>query len=139
MTGYMLFIILLVVVMILTVFSLWLLAHCSDVAKRRIYEDTMTVLMGCGLDWLVSIFTCSFCIGGGVGYITSILNLLTPVFENEGVPHHLMTMSNNQLIKSMVWLVCIFPLCPPKQMNSLRHIHLLGCLPILFFVDMNCH
>ncbi|RNF13241.1 putative transmembrane amino acid transporter [Trypanosoma conorhini] len=134
MTGYILSIILLVVVSILTVFSLWLLAHCSDNARKRTYEDTMKVLMGRGPDWLVSIFMCGFCIGGGVGYIISIGNLLTPVFENEGVPHFLTTKPGNRLITSMVWLVLILPLCLPKQIDSLRHTSLLGCLCILFFV-----
>ncbi|KAF8285880.1 putative transmembrane amino acid transporter [Trypanosoma cruzi] len=134
MTGYILSIILLVVVVILTVFSLWLLARSADISGKRTYEDVMKVLMGRFPACMVAVLMCGFCIGGGVGYIISIGNLLTPVFANPGVPYFLTTKPGNRLITSMIWLVFILPLCLPKQIDSLRHTSLIGCICILFFV-----
>ncbi|ORC89220.1 putative transmembrane amino acid transporter [Trypanosoma theileri] len=134
MTGYILSIMLLVIVTILTIFSLWLLARAAEVSGKRTYEDVIRTLMGRGPDWLLAFFMCGFCVGGGVGYIISIGNLLTPVFDDPSVPEFLRTKTGNRLITSMIWLVFILPLCLPKQIDSLRHTSMLGVTFIFFFV-----
>ncbi|KAH9593354.1 hypothetical protein LSM04_001265 [Trypanosoma melophagium] len=134
MTGYILSIILLVVVTMLTIFSLWLLARAADVSVKRTYEYVICTLMGRGPDWMLAFFMCGFRVGGVVGYVISIGNLLKPVFDDPSVPEFLRTKPGNRLITSMIWLVFILPLCLPKQIESLRHTSVLGCTCIFFFV-----
>jgi amino acid permease len=126
--------IVLVVVTILTIFSLWLLARCAAVTKVRTYEDVTRALLGKGPDYAAAIFMLGFCLGGGVSYIISIGDLLTPIFDDPSVPHFLRTKPGNRLITSMIWLVCILPLCLPKNIDALRHVSIIGVTMVIFFV-----
>ncbi|KPI84283.1 amino acid transporter putative (AAT19) [Leptomonas seymouri] len=126
--------IVLVVVTVLTIFSLWLLARCATITKVRTYEDVARALLGKGPDYVAAIFMLGFCLGGGVSYIISIGDLLTPIFDDPSVPSFLQTKPGNRLITSMVWLVFILPLCLPKNIDALRHISIIGVIMVLFFV-----
>lgn len=134
MSGFATSIILLVLATIFTVFSLWILALCADVSKKRTYEDVIKTIMGRGYDWMAAFCMCVFCMGGGIGYIISIGNILTPVLDQPDVPPFLRSKYGNMLITSLLWLVFILPLCLPKRIDSLRHTSMIGCTFIIYFV-----
>ncbi|KPA74217.1 amino acid transporter putative (AAT19) [Leptomonas pyrrhocoris] len=126
--------IVLVVVVVLTIFSLWLLARCAAITKVRTYEDVTRALLGKGPDYAAAVFMLGFCVGGAVSYIISIGDLLTPIFDNPNVPAFLRTKPGNRLITSMIWLVFILPLCLPKNIDALRHVSIVGVTMVCFFV-----
>ncbi|AIN95809.1 amino acid transporter, putative [Leishmania panamensis] len=124
----------LIVVTVLTIYSMWLLARCADATRVRTYEDVARLLLGRGADYAAAIFMLGFCLGGAVSYIISIGDLLTPIFDDPSVPEFLRKKNGNRLITSMVWLVCILPLCLPKNIDTLRHSSIIGVIMVVFFV-----
>lgn len=134
MMGLVTAIIVLVVITALTIVSLWLLARCAQITGCRTYESAARAIFGKGPDYLVAVFMCLQCLGGGVSYIITLGDLLTPIFDESSVPSFLRTKSGKRLITSMIWLVCILPLCLPKRIDSLRHSSLIGVTMVIFFV-----
>lgn len=132
--GFVTGLIVLVVVDILTIFSLWLLALCAQKTQVRTYEEVVRIILGKGFDYLLAVFLLLSCLGGGVSYIISIGNLLTPIFDDPSVPKFLQSKSGNRLITSMIWLVFILPLCLPKHIDALRHVSVVGVTMVIFFV-----
>ncbi|CAG9569065.1 putative amino acid transporter [Leishmania major strain Friedlin] len=132
--GFVTALLVLILVTVLTVFSLWLLARCSDAAKVRTYEDVARVLLGRGADYVAAIFMFGFCLGGAVSYIVSIGDLLTPMFDDPSVPEFLRTKIGNSVITSAVWFVVILPMCLPKNIDSLRHTSIISVSMVVFFV-----
>ncbi|CAC9449963.1 putative amino acid transporter [Leishmania infantum JPCM5] len=132
--GFVTALLVLIVVTVLTIFSLWLLARCSDASKVRTYEDVARVLLGRGADYAAAVFMLGFCLGGAVSYIISIGDLLTPIFDDPSVPELLRTKIGNSIITSAVWLVVILPLCLPKNIDSLRHTSIISVTMVVFFV-----
>ncbi|GET86128.1 transmembrane amino acid transporter, putative [Leishmania tarentolae] len=132
--GFVTALLVLIFVTLLTVFSLWLLARCSDAAKVRTYEDVARVLLGRGADYAAAVFMLGFCLGGAVSYVISIGDLLTPIFDDPSVPELLRRKTGNRLITSLIWLVVILPLCLPKNIDSLRHTSIISVTMVVFFV-----
>lgn len=129
----------LMVVTVLTIFSLWLLARCADATGLRTYSDICRALLGRWPAYAAAIFMLGFCIGGGVSYIISIGDLLTPIFDDDAVPAVLRTKWGNRLITILIWLLCILPLCLPKNIDSLRHTSIIGVTMVVFFIACVIH
>lgn len=117
-----------------SIFSLWLLAHAADLTGMRTYEDCMTVLTTKGTGYFVACCMIGFTIGGGCSYIITMGNLLTPIFDDDSVPHFLRTTVGNRVIVTCLFLVFILPMCLPKHIDSLRHTSAIGVMAVIFFV-----
>lgn len=124
----------LIVVVFLTIFSLWLMAKAADYSGMRTYADIAHVILGRWPSVAITFFLIVFCLGTDVSYIISIGDLLTPMFDSPDIPAFLRTKSGNRLIVSMIWLVGIFPLCLLRSIDSLRHVSTLAVLMVCFFV-----
>lgn len=125
--------IVLLIVVVLSIFALWLLARAADTTGDRTYEDCITHLMGKGAGYGVAVCMIGFTVGGGCSYIITLGNLLTPVFDDDSIPHFLRTTVGNRLIVALIFLVLILPMCLPKKIDSLRHTSAIGVTAVIFF------
>ncbi|CAD2216118.1 amino acid permease [Angomonas deanei] len=77
-----------------------------------------------------------FCWGTCVGYVGSVQDLLDPLLNDKKYPAvpFLRTVTGHRLITALVWLVGMFTLSLPKQINTLRYASVVGVTFIIFFV-----
>lgn len=131
--------ILLFFVYLCTVYSIRLLAVAKDKTGLRSYEEMAKGLLGVGWDHITAFLMFLFCWGTCIGYVISVEDLLTPILEireaENGVePGFWHTRTALTLITSLVWLVGMFTLSLPKEINSLRYASTVGVTMICFFV-----
>ncbi|EPY22725.1 transmembrane amino acid transporter [Strigomonas culicis] len=131
--GMAMALIILIIIVFFTIFSLYVMARCSDVTGMRTYPDIAKSILGYWPSVVISAFLVLYCLGIDVSYMISIGNLFTPIFDDPSVPAYLRTKSGNRLITAMVWLVLIFPICLLKSVDSLRHVSTLAVVMVMFF------
>lgn len=125
----------LAVVTSLTVYSIRQLAFASDRTGLTSFEALASGLFGRVGGYISAALMILLCFGGAVGYIMAVMNIFTVLLNNSSsTPDYLRTDSGCRLIVAMVWLVCMFPLVLPKQVNSLRYVSAVGVTFIVFFV-----
>jgi len=126
--------VLLVVVCILTIYSIRLLGVVKDKTGLRSYEEMARGLLGRGWDYLTAFLMFIFCWGVCVGYVISIGDLLQPMLDDSNAPAFLLTDTGRRVLVSMIWLVGMFTLSLPKEINSLRYVSTIAVTFIVFFV-----
>lgn len=124
----------LIVVTLLTVFSISLIIIAAERTGQHSYEALARTLFGRGGDILVAILMWLLCFGGAVGYMIAVGDIFERILSHSTVPAYLQTSSGRRCIVSAVWLVFMLPLALPKQVNSLRYASALGVCFILLFV-----
>lgn len=133
-SGLVVSIILLVVVCTCTIYSIHLLAVAKDKSGLRSYEEMARGLLGRGWDYFTAFLMFIFCWGTCVGYVISVGDLLDPMLSSPNTAPFLQTPNGHRLLVGMVWLVGMFSLSLPKEINSLRYVSVIGVSFIIFFV-----
>lgn len=126
--------VLLFVVYLCTVYSIRLLAIAKDQTGLRSYEEMARGLLGRGWDYFTAGLMFFFCWGTCIGYVISVGDLLTPILAEDGQDGFLQSDTCKRLITSAVWLLGMFTLSLPKEINSLRYASVVGVMMIVFFV-----
>ncbi|EPY22333.1 transmembrane amino acid transporter [Strigomonas culicis] len=127
-------IIILLICVVLTIYSLWLVAYAAEKTGLRTYPEIVEILLGKFAGYSISIILILNCIGGAVSYVISISNFLTPILDDDATPAYLRTWSGNKLITSLIWLVFIWPLCIFKRIDNMRYCSFIGVACMVFFV-----
>ncbi|EKG06023.1 amino acid transporter, putative [Trypanosoma cruzi] len=133
-SGIVMAVVYLVGVTALTVFSIKLLVSASERSGYRSFESLARGLLGRGADIVVAVLMWLLCFGGAVGYVVAVGDVLRPILEHDGVPAYLQKDSGRRMLVSCIWLLFMFPLVLPKQVNSLRYASAAGVSFILLFV-----
>lgn len=133
-SGIAVAIVLLIVVCICTIYSLRLLVIARCKTGLRSYEELARGLLGRGWDYVTAFFMFMFCWGVCVGYVISIGDMLTPMLDSENTNAFLQTAHGKRILIALIWLVGMFTLSLPKEINSLRYASLVGVSFIIFFV-----
>ncbi|RNF26386.1 putative amino acid permease [Trypanosoma conorhini] len=124
----------LVVIGILTVYSFTLLGIVGKRTGLRNYEQITKSLMGTGADYFLALNMWLISFGAEVSYVISMGDIIGAFINSSpDAPAYLKTLSGRRLLTSAVWIVLMLPLCLPKEINSLRHISVIGVLLVIFF------
>ncbi|CAD2221543.1 transmembrane amino acid transporter [Angomonas deanei] len=126
--------IILIICVFLTIFSLWLLAIAAERTGIHNYPGIVHALLGRGAGIFMAILLIINCIGGGVSYIVTLGDILKQIFDDESVPHYLRTTSGLRLMQAVIWAGCMLPLCIWKKIDSLRFASVVGVLFMIYFV-----
>lgn len=117
-----------------TVYSMRLLVQVADKTGLRSFEEMAKHLLHPHADIFVAIIRALHTFGGSVAYVVTIGNLLQPILSAvDGTPAFLLTSVGIKLLTTGFWLVFMFPLVLPRQINSLRYVSAFGILFILYF------
>ncbi|ORC86735.1 putative amino acid transporter, partial [Trypanosoma theileri] len=133
-SGIVMAVVYLLAVTALTIFSISLLASVADRTGLWSFEAVAAALLGRRADIAVAFLMWLLCFGGAVGYVVAVGDVLRPILAHPGVPAYLQTDSGRRVLMSVIWLIFMFPLVLPKQVNSLRYASAVGVVFILFFV-----
>ncbi|GET91082.1 amino acid transporter, putative [Leishmania tarentolae] len=135
MTGIIMSIIYLVVITMVTVYTMTLLGYAMKATGCKTFEELSLVLFGRGWDYFVGFVLWLSCFGTAVAYISAVSSLITPILEKSpGTPAYLLTTSGNRLITSLIWLVLMVPVVIPKRVNSIRYVSAIGVFMVVYFV-----
>lgn len=128
-------IIYLVVVSILTVYSIMLLSIVGERTGLRSWSQIARTLLGRGADYFLVFVMWFLCFGGDVSYVISLLGLFKAFLVNSSATSDFFKSDGGaKLVTALVWLVLIFPLCLLREINSLRMISFIAVIFIVFFV-----
>ncbi|ESL08194.1 amino acid transporter [Trypanosoma rangeli SC58] len=116
-----------------TVYSIRLLVLTKDKTGFRSYEEMAQGLFIRGVDYFVALLMFVFCFGTCVGYVISVGDLFFPMLESEATPEFFRTSHGKSLLISGVWLLGMFSLSLPKEINSLRYASVIGVACLIFF------
>ncbi|KEG05946.1 amino acid transporter [Trypanosoma grayi] len=134
MSGVVSSIILLVLVTVFTVYSVGLMMQAVELTGYNSYADLSKNLFGPGWDYFTVMLTWLFTFGTCVGYVIAIGRLLEPVLADPSVPEFFRSQAGNRTLTSMIWLVGMFSLSLPKEINSLRYASAAGVICICYFI-----
>lgn len=124
----------LVCVTVLTVYSITLIAQAAEKTGLHTYESMARGLFGRFGDIFTAILMWLVCFGGAIGYMIAVGSCVQAIFSHDTLPEFLQKKSGQRCIISAIWLFFMFPLCLPKQINSLRYASAFGVTFIVFFV-----
>ncbi|RNC57056.1 putative amino acid transporter [Trypanosoma cruzi] len=117
-----------------TIYSIRLLVLTKEKTGFRSYEELARGLFIRGVDYFAALLMFMFCFGTCVGYVISVGDLLSPLLSASSVPEFFRTDNGSRLLVSGIWLVGMFSLSLPKEINSLRYASVVGVALIIFFV-----
>lgn len=117
-----------------TAYSMRLLVQVSEKTGLRSFEEMAKHLLHPRADIVVAILRALHTFGGSVAYVVTIGDLLKPILVAfDSTPAFLLTSKGLKLLQTGFWLVFMFPLVFPRQINSLRYVSAFGILFILYF------
>lgn len=118
-----------------TAYSMRLLVQVSEKTGLRSFEEMAKHLLHPRADIVVAILRILHSLGGCVAYVVTIGDLLKPILDaSDSTPEFLLTSKGQKLLQAAFWLVFMFPLVFPRQINSIRYVSAFGVLFILYFV-----
>ncbi|KAK7196518.1 amino acid permease [Novymonas esmeraldas] len=124
----------LIVIYLLTVYSVRLLAIVYAKTGIRSYEMTARLLFGRGGDIFTAVIMFVKCIGACIAYVICINDLWHAFLSDDRVKGFYRTLPFQRILTSVTFLVLMLPLSLPRQINSLRYVSLFGVFFILYFV-----
>ncbi|KPA84872.1 putative mitochondrial L-Lysine transport protein,L-Lysine transport protein (AAT16) [Leptomonas pyrrhocoris] len=133
-SGVVVAVVLLVVVCACTIYSIYLLGATKLKTGLRSYEEMARGLLGRGWDYFTAFLMFMFCWGTCVGYVISVGDLLSPMLDTENTNAFLKTANGHRILVGLIWLVGMFTLSLPKEINSLRYASVVGVSFVVFFV-----
>ena len=133
-SGVVVSVVLLVVVCACTIYSIHLLGATKLKTGLRSYEEMARGLLGRGWDYFAAFLMFIFCWGTCVGYVISVGDLLSPMLDSENTNAFLKTANGHRILVGLIWLVGMFTLSLPKEINSLRYASVVGVSFVIFFV-----
>lgn len=128
--GITIAIILLILIMLSTVYSIHLLMEVKRRTKLQSYEEMAKYLLGYKMDYVVATTMFSVCFGSCVAYIISMGNILKAFTKGETFPFP----GDVKIPLCILWFFILFPLSLPKEINTLRYSSTIGVAAICYFV-----
>ncbi|KPA73915.1 amino acid transporter aATP11 putative (AAT25.1) [Leptomonas pyrrhocoris] len=117
-----------------TIYSMHLLVQVSERTGLRSFEEMARHLLHPRADIVVAILRVLHTFGGTVAFVVTIGDLLRPILASfDSTPAFLRETKGIRLLHAAFWLVFMFPLVLPRQINSLRYVSAVGILFILYF------
>lgn len=133
--GIAMCIVYLVAVGALTILSYVLLGEAGKCTGLRNYAQVTQALMGTGSNYFLCFCLWFLSFGAEVSYVISLGDVLKGFLENgSGVSSVWKSASGVRLVTFFVWLVAMWPLTLPREINSLRYFSVLAVLFIVYFV-----
>lgn len=134
-SGILMAVIYLVVITILTVYTMLLLGYAMKATGCRSLEHMGFTLLGRGGGYFAGGVMAVSCSGTAIGYISAAGSLVDPILKKSpGTPAYLKTENGNRLIVTLIWLCLLLPIITPKRINSIRYVSMVGCSMVLYFV-----
>ncbi|CBZ26989.1 putative amino acid permease [Leishmania mexicana MHOM/GT/2001/U1103] len=124
----------LIVIYLLTVYSVRLLAIVYGKTGIRSYELTARLLFGRGGDIFTAVIMFIKCMGACIAYVICINDLWHAFLNDDRVQGYYRTVSFQRVLTSVTFLLLMLPLSLPRQINSLRYVSLFGVVFVLYFV-----
>ncbi|CAD2213936.1 Transmembrane amino acid transporter protein, putative [Angomonas deanei] len=133
-SGIMMAVIYLVVMCVVTVYSMLLLGYAMRITNIRSFEVMGRALFGRGGDIFVGFVLCISCVGTAIAYVNAIASIARPILRvASGTPEYLKSDDGVRLIQTLVWLVFLLPAIIPKKLNSIRYISVTGIFFVFYF------
>lgn len=123
----------LIVIFLLTVYSMRLLAIVTLKTGIQSYEGTARGLFGRGGDIFTAIVMFVKCFGACIAYVICVSDLWSAFLKDDRVGGYYRTLSFRRVLTSVTFIVLMLPLSLPKHINSLRYVSLIGVSFIVFF------
>ncbi|CBH18669.1 amino acid transporter, putative [Trypanosoma brucei gambiense DAL972] len=124
----------LVIMALMTVFSLHILSLVMEKTGLRTFEHTARGVMGGRFVYFVIAIRLLNSFGTSTSYIITIGHVLRPIIENScGAPEFLRTPGGIRLLTALTWMVFMLPLILPKRVNSLRYVSGFAIIFVLYF------
>nr|ABD64603.1 amino acid permease 14 [Leishmania donovani] len=124
----------LIVIYLLTVYSVRLLAIVYGKTGIRSYELTARILFGRGGDIFTAVIMFIKCMGACIAYVICINDLWHAFLNDDRVQGYYRSVSFQRVLTSVTFLLLMLPLSLPRQINSLRYVSLFGVVFVLYFV-----
>ncbi|CAG9573890.1 putative amino acid permease [Leishmania major strain Friedlin] len=124
----------LIVIYLLTVYSVRLLAIVYGKTGIRSYELTARILFGRGGDIFTAVIMFIKCMGACIAYVICINDLWHAFLNDDRVQGYYRSVSFQRILTSATFLLLMLPLSLPRQINSLRYVSLFGVAFVLYFV-----
>ncbi|GET88492.1 transmembrane amino acid transporter, putative [Leishmania tarentolae] len=124
----------LIVIYLLTVYSVRLLAIVYGKTGIRSYELTARILFGRGGDIFTAVIMFIKCMGACIAYVICINDLWHAFLNDDRIEGYYRSLSFQRILTSITFLVLMLPLSLPRQINSLRYVSLFGVSFVLYFV-----
>ncbi|KAL7702495.1 amino acid transporter aATP11 [Lotmaria passim] len=134
MSGVVMGTIYLIVIFLLTVYTVRLLAIVYEKTGIRSYELTARYLFGPGGDIFTAIIMFLKCIGACIAYVICVGDLWHAFLSEKHVQGYYCSVQFQRVLTSVTFIVLMLPLSLPRQINSLRYVSLFGVTFILYFV-----
>lgn len=138
-SGIVVSVVLLAVVCACTIYSIRLLGKAKLKTGLRSYEEMARGMLGRGWDYFTAFLMFIFCWGVCVGYVISVGDLLSPMLDGENTNAFLKTANGHRILVGLIWLVGMFTLSLPKEINSLRYASVVGVSFVIFVICMIIH
>ncbi|EPY19557.1 amino acid permease [Strigomonas culicis] len=134
----------LVIITFFSIFSMHLLAVVAGRTKARSFEAMARCLFpqakGAFSYW-VAFIRWFYAFGACIGYVISIGNCLSPIFDesykrnpNNTAIGYFQSTAGNRLLVSLVWLCIMLPLVIPKHVDTLRYASMFAVAFMTYFV-----
>lgn len=124
----------LIVIFLLTVFSVRLLAMTAKKTGIRSYEMMARQLFGRGGDIFTAVIMFVKCFGACIAYVICVGDLWSAFLKDPRVTGYATTLSFQRVLTVITFVFLMLPLSLPKKINSLRYVSLIGVTFIVFFV-----
>lgn len=125
----------LVIVGALTILSYVLLGEAGKQTGLRNYAQVTQALMGTGSNYFLCFCLWFLSYGAEVSYVISLCDVVQGFLANgKGVSTVWKSASGVRLVTFFVWLVAMWPLILPLEINSLRYFSVIAVLFIVYFV-----
>lgn len=132
-SGWVLGTIYLVVIYLLTIYSMRIIAIVAVKTGLQSYEITARVLFGRGGDIFVAVVMFIKCFGACIAYVICVSDVWRAFLNDDRVPEYCRSDQFRRIITSITFLLTMLPLSLPKHINSLRFVSLIGVTFIIFF------
>lgn len=109
-------------------YAIWLQVKVQEISGFRGYLQLSRHLVGPWAERLIGWIILVLCWGVMIVYVVAIGNLLEPFLAVDGTPAVLKGDWGRRLVVTMYWLVLMFPLTLPTQINSLRYASCVGLM-----------
>lgn len=133
-SGIVLGTIYLIIIFLLTVFSMRIMGIAAKKTGIKSYEKMAGQLFGRGGDIFTAIIMFIKCYGACISYVISIGDLWSAFLKDDRVTGYYRTTSFRRVLTVITFFVFMWPLSLPKKINSLRYVSLFAVLFIVYFV-----
>lgn len=134
-SGMAMAVIYLVVVAVMTIYTMTLIGIVMEKTGGRTFEELGTILFGPRGGFFVGFTLWLAAVGTAVAYIGALRTLVRPILQRVAAEKSFwVTPAGDQLTTALLWLFLLIPVVVPKRVNSLRYVSGAAVLMVAYFV-----